>query len=36
MRSLGVRHFCICNLPMQNAWATVSAILEKANAQVPV
>jgi hypothetical protein len=31
MRSLGVRHFCICNLPMQDAWSTLSAILEKAN-----
>ena len=30
MRSLGVRHFCICNLPTQDAWATLSAILHKA------
>ena len=30
MRSLGVRHFCICNLPMQDAWSTLSAILEQA------
>ena len=27
VRSLGVRHFCICNLPMQDAWSTLSAIL---------
>jgi hypothetical protein len=27
LRSLGVRHFCICNLPMQDAWLTLSAIL---------
>jgi hypothetical protein len=33
VRSLGVRHFCICNLPMQDASATLSAILEKANSQ---
>jgi hypothetical protein len=31
MRSLGVRHFCICNLPMQDAWSTLSAILENAS-----
>ena len=30
MRSLGVRHFCICNLPMQGAWTTLSAILDAA------
>ena len=30
MRSLGVRHFCICNLPMQDAWTTLAAILEQA------
>jgi hypothetical protein len=30
LRSLGVRHFCICNLPMQDAWSTLSAILEQA------
>ena len=36
MRSLGVRHFCICNLPMQDAWTTLSAILEKANSQLPI
>jgi|SRR5688572_1577982 len=36
MRSLGVRHFCICNVPMLDAWNTVSAILEKANSQVPI
>ena len=32
MRALGVRHFCICNLPMQDAWSTLSAIREAANA----
>ena len=31
LRSLGVRHICICNLPMHDAWATLSAILEKAD-----
>ncbi len=36
LRSLGVRHFCICNLPMQDAWTTLSAILAKANSQVPI
>jgi hypothetical protein len=36
MRSLGVQHFCICNLPMQDAWATLSAILAKANSQLPI
>ena len=36
MRSLGVRHFCICNLPMQDAWTTLSAILEKANSLLPI
>jgi len=35
VRALGVRHFCICNLPMQDAWTTLSAILEKANSQLP-
>jgi hypothetical protein len=30
MRALGVRHFCICNLPMQDASAIVAAILEQA------
>jgi hypothetical protein len=34
LRGLGVRHVCICNLPTQGAWATLSAILEKANSQV--
>jgi hypothetical protein len=34
LRSLGVRHFCICNLPMQDAWSTLSAILKKAEAPV--
>jgi hypothetical protein len=34
VRALGVRHFCICNLPMQDAWSTLSAILEKANVGV--
>jgi hypothetical protein len=32
MRSLGVRHFCVCNLPTQDAWSTLSAILERSNA----
>ena len=36
MRALGVRHFCICNLPMQDASSTLSAILEKANSQLPL
>jgi hypothetical protein len=31
MRSLGVRHFCVCNLPMQDSWSTLSAILERSN-----
>jgi hypothetical protein len=31
MRSLGIRHFCICNLPMQGTWSTLSEILAKAN-----
>lgn len=35
LRSLGVRHFCICNLPTQDAWSTLSAILTKANSQLP-
>jgi len=35
LRSLGVRHFCICNLPTQDAWSTLSAILTKANSQSP-
>ena len=26
LRALGVRHFCICNLPMQDSWSTLSAI----------
>jgi len=30
MRALGVRHFCICNLPMHDASAIVAAILEQA------
>jgi 5,10-methylenetetrahydrofolate reductase len=34
LRSLGVRHFCICNLPTQNAWSMLAAILERA-AQSP-
>jgi hypothetical protein len=34
LRSLGVRHFCICNLLMQDAWSTLSAILKKAEAPV--
>jgi hypothetical protein len=29
MRSLGVRHFCICNLPMHDAAATLGAILDR-------
>ncbi|HET9358871.1 MAG TPA: hypothetical protein VFO58_03935 [Vicinamibacterales bacterium] len=32
LRSLGVRHFCICNLPMHDASGTLSAILERAGA----
>jgi hypothetical protein len=36
LRSLGVRHFCICNLPMLDAWTTLSAILAKANTQLPI
>jgi 5,10-methylenetetrahydrofolate reductase len=32
LRALGVRHFLVCNLPMRGAWATLSAILEKAEA----
>jgi len=35
VRALGVRHVCICNLPMQDAWTTLSAILEKADSQIP-
>jgi hypothetical protein len=35
MRSLGVRHFCICNLPTQNAWSTLAAILEKSTLPIP-
>ena len=31
MRSLGIRHFCICNLPMQDTWSTLSQILANAN-----
>jgi hypothetical protein len=34
MRSLGVRHFCICNLPMQDAWSTLSEILVRANSEL--
>jgi hypothetical protein len=30
LRALGARHFCICNLPTHETWATLSAILEKA------
>jgi hypothetical protein len=30
VRALGVRHVCICNLPMQDASGTLSAILAKA------
>jgi 5,10-methylenetetrahydrofolate reductase len=30
LRSLGVRHFCICNLPMHEASGTLSAILDAA------
>ena len=30
MRSLGVRHFCICNLPMHEASSILPAILERA------
>lgn len=30
VRALGVRHFCICNLPTQQAWSTLSAILNAA------
>ncbi|HLG55747.1 MAG TPA: hypothetical protein VI485_10480 [Vicinamibacterales bacterium] len=29
MMSLGVRHFCICNLPMQDASGTLAAIRER-------
>ena len=36
MRSLGVRHFCVCNLPTQDAWSTLSAILEKAASPLPL
>ena len=35
VRALGVRQVCICNLPMQDAWTTLSAILEKADSQIP-
>lgn len=34
MRALGVRHFCVCNLPTRHAWTTLSAILTKANFQI--
>jgi len=30
MRTLGVRHFCICNLPMHDASSTLAAIVDKA------
>jgi len=30
MRALGVRHFCICNLPMHDAASTLAAIVDKA------
>jgi 5,10-methylenetetrahydrofolate reductase len=30
VRALGVRHICICNLPMQDAWSTLSAVLAAA------
>ena len=36
LRALGVRHFCVCNLPTQDAWATLSAILEKAGSPLPI
>ena len=36
MRSLGVRHFCVCNLPTQDAWSTLSAILEKSGSPLPI
>jgi len=29
LRRAGVRHVCLCNIPMQNASATVSAILDR-------
>jgi hypothetical protein len=32
LRSLGARHFCICNLPMHEASSTLSAILDHAGA----
>jgi hypothetical protein len=35
MRSLGVRHFCICNLPTHDAWSTLSAIVEKSTLPIP-
>jgi hypothetical protein len=31
MRELGVRNFCICNLPTHEAWSTLAAILGKAS-----
>jgi hypothetical protein len=36
VRSLGVRHVCICNLPTQDAWVTLSAILATANSRFPI
>jgi 5,10-methylenetetrahydrofolate reductase len=30
IRSLGVKHILVCNLPMQGAWTTLSAILDRA------
>ena len=30
IRSLGVKHILVCNLPMHGAWATLSAILDRA------
>ncbi len=34
LRAVGVRHFCICNLPTHNAWSTLSEILTKANSHI--
>jgi hypothetical protein len=36
LRSLGVRDFCICNLPMLDASATLSAILARANSELSI
>jgi hypothetical protein len=36
MMSLGVRHFCVCNLPMQNAAATLSAILDRVSSTATI